>query len=47
MEYNEEFREEDSDEEYIISPNDNPLCCCGNARMKHDESTKFKLICDD
>jgi hypothetical protein len=49
--FNDDYREKvDSKfgkDEYAVSPNDNPLCCCGNASMKHDESTKFKLICDE
>ena len=48
MEYNDDFREEcEETGEYVISPNDNPLCCCGGPSIKHDESTKFKLICDE
>ena len=46
MSFDDEFRYNEKTDEILESLNDNPLCCCGDANIKHDESTKFKLICD-
>jgi len=45
--FNYEFRINEESDLILESQNDNPLCCCGDKDMKHDESMKFKLLCDE